>query len=91
MISSFFFRQVRNFILFKNEFMYLFLAVLGLCCCVGFSLIAASGGYSLAMVCGLLVLVASLVVEAYRIAACGLSSCGSLALERRLNSSGAQA
>ena len=26
---------------------YLFLAVLGVCCCMGFSLVAASGGYSL--------------------------------------------
>ena len=35
--------------LFKNNFIYLFvLAVLGLCCCLGFfSLVAASGGYCL--------------------------------------------
>ena len=34
----------------KNVFCYLFIcAVLGLCCCVGFSLGAASGGYS---ICG---------------------------------------
>ena len=26
--------------------MYVFLAVLGLCCCAGFSLVVASGGYS---------------------------------------------
>ena len=31
----------------------LFLAVLGLCCCIGFSLVAASGGYSLVEVSGL--------------------------------------
>ena len=38
-------------------------AVLGLCCCVGFSLVAASGGHSPVVVCGLLIAVASLVAE----------------------------
>ena len=38
-----------------------FLAVLGLCCYVGFSLAAVRRGYSLAAVCGLLIAVASLV------------------------------
>ena len=37
--------------------------MLGLHCCSGFSLVAASGGYSLVAVCGLLIAVASLVVE----------------------------
>ena len=41
--------------------MYLFMAVLGLCYCVGFSLEAANGGYSLIAVRGLLFAVASLV------------------------------
>ena len=44
--------------------MYLFvliLAVLGLHCCVNFSLVAESGGYSLLAICGLLIAVASLV------------------------------
>lgn len=36
---------------------YLFLAALGLCCCSGISLIAASRGYCLAAVCGLLTVV----------------------------------
>ena len=49
--------------IFKNNFIYLFLAVLGLHCCVGFSLIVASGGHSLATVHRLLIAVASLVVE----------------------------
>ena len=40
----------------------LFLAVLGLCCCVGFSLVVASGGCSL-VVHGLLIVVADLVAE----------------------------
>ena len=46
--------------------LFLLLVVLGLCCCVGFSLVAANGGYSLVVVCGLLSVVASLVAE-YRL------------------------
>ena len=42
---------------------YLFLAVLGLYCCVGFSRVAASKGYSLVVARRLLIVVASLVVE----------------------------
>ena len=41
---------------------YLFLAVLGLHCCTGFSLAVDGGSYCLAVVLGLLV-VTSLVVE----------------------------
>ena len=37
------------------------LAVPGLCCCAGFSLVAEGGGYSLVVVHGLLVAVVSLV------------------------------
>ena len=44
-------------------FGYLFLTVLGLRCCVSFSLDAESRGYSLAAVRGLLIVVASLVEE----------------------------
>ena len=43
-------REVRGCLFFVfNDFIYLclFLAVLGLCCCVGFSLVAASRGHSL--------------------------------------------
>ena len=47
----------------KSNFIYLFLAVLGLRCCVGFSLVAASGGYPPAAVHRLLTAVASLVAE----------------------------
>jgi len=46
--------------------MYLLLAMLGLCCCEGFSRGVVSGGFSLAVVCGLLIAVASLAVE-YRL------------------------
>ena len=34
--------------------LFLFLALLGLCCCVGFSLVVVSGGYSLVAVFGVL-------------------------------------
>ena len=45
-----------------KKFIYLFiLAVPGLCCCAGFSLVAEGGGYSLVVVHGLLVAVVSLV------------------------------
>ena len=40
-------------------FTYLFLAVLGLRCCRDFSLVVASGGYSLAALPKLLIVVAS--------------------------------
>ena len=43
--------------------MYLFLAVLGLHCCVGFGLAVASRGYSLDAVHRLLFAVVSLVAE----------------------------
>ena len=43
--------------------MHLFSAVLILCCCVSFSLVAASGGYSLIAVLGVLIVTASLSVE----------------------------
>ena len=69
--------------------------MLGLCCCVDFSLAVVSGGYSLAAVCRLLILVASLVAEhrlqgawVSRAAAWGFSSYGFQALEHRLNSWG---
>ena len=44
-----------------NNFVYLFLAVLGLHCCSGFSLVAESGGYFLVVMSGLLIAVAPLV------------------------------
>ena len=42
---------------------YLFMAVLGLCCCVGFSLVAVSKSYSLVGLRGFLTVVASLVAK----------------------------
>ena len=43
--------------------MYLFWAVLGLHCCMSFSLVAASGGYTLVYVHECPIVVASLTVE----------------------------
>ena len=60
MDTTIFFSYIIPFI---NSFTYLFLAVLGLCCCTGFSLVVASGGYSPVAVPGLLIVVASLVAE----------------------------
>ena len=51
------------FLIKKINLFILLLAVLGLCCCMGFSLVAVRGGYSLVLVCGLIIMVASLVVE----------------------------
>ena len=57
--SWFFFFFFLNFV----YLFYLFMAVLGLCCSAGFSLVVASGGYSLVAVHGLLIAVVSLVAE----------------------------
>ena len=72
---------------------FLFFAVLSLHCLAGQSTVVASGGYFLVVVCGLLIVVACLVVahsfwgtQASVAAASGLSSCTSGALEHRLNS-----
>ena len=65
------------FIIFKNN--YLLLAVLGLHCFEGFSLVVASGGYSLVAVHGLLIAVASLFVVQ------GLQSSGSVVVTHRLS------
>ena len=51
------------FFFFFYNFIYLFLAVLGLHYCSGFSLVLASGGYSLVAVHGFLSVMAFLVVE----------------------------
>ena len=86
-----------DLILFNFKF-YLFLAVLGFCCCVGCSLVVASRGSPLVVTCGLLsgcdvqasIAVASLVwSKGSRV--CGLNGCSSWALGLRLNSCGVQA
>ena len=58
------------FLIFKISFVYLFLAPLGLCCCVRVFSSCGSRGYFLVVVHQLLIAVASLV------AGQGLSSCG---------------
>ena len=55
-LYNYHFYQILN--LFYN-FIYLFLAVLGLCCRTSFSLVAESVGYSLVVACGLLIVVGS--------------------------------
>ena len=78
--------------------MYLFLIVLGLHCCQGFSLVADSGGDSLVAVRRLLIAVASLVVEhrlwgmqASVVLVHGFSSCSLRAPKCGLRSCGTQA
>ena len=53
------------------HFIYLFLAVLGLHCWAGFSLVAASGSFSLVVIFRLLIVVVSLVADS-RAWWCGL-------------------
>ena len=81
--------MITNPVLFIN--IYLFLAVLGHGCCMGFSLVAESRGYS-RVLHGLLTVVASLAAElglrASVAVARGLSSYSSQALEHRLDSCG---
>ena len=83
--------------LFKNNLTYLFLTVLSLRCCMGFSLVVVSRGYSSAVVHRLPIVVASLTerglqdVQPSGVAAHRLSSWGSQALEYRLSSCGTQA
>ena len=79
-------------------FYHLLLAVLGLCCSAGFSLVVGSKSYSLVKALGLLIAVASLIAEhglwgaqASVVQASGLSSCGSRALEHRLSGCGPRA
>ena len=79
------------FKLFLFILYFYFLAVLGLHCCMGSSLVATSGGFSLVVVYRLLIAVASLVVERglwgvrASFVAHGLSSCSSWSLEHKLN------
>ena len=88
----------RSSISFSNVLKFSFLAALGLCCCAWAFSSCVKRGLLFVAVHGLLIAVASLVVEhglqAHRLSvvvARGLSSCGSQALERRLSSGGALA
>ena len=78
----------------KILFIYLFLAVVGLHCFVGFSLVVANRGFSLPAGLRLLIAVAS-HCRAWALGCAGFSSCicncGSRALEHRLDSCDARA
>ena len=50
-------------IMYFLDFIYLFMALLGFPCCAGFSLVAVSGSLLFVAACGLLVAVASLLME----------------------------
>ena len=54
---------MNSFFMYIILFIYLFLTVLDLCCCMGFSLVVASKGCPPAVVLALLTAVASLVAE----------------------------
>ena len=79
-------QKVCSFLFFY--FIYLFLAVLGLPCCAGFSLVVASRAYSLVAVYRFLTAEAT---GTWALGCKGFSSCGSWALEHRLNSCSTQA
>ena len=78
---------------FTHIFLFLFLAVLGLRYCVGFSLVVESGGYSLTVMLGLPVAETSLVKRGLKgtrasvVVAPGLYSAGSIAVASRLSCS----
>ena len=78
------------FLFFINLFICLFLAVLGLRCCVQAFSGYGERGLLFVAVSGLLIAVASLIAGTGSKRA-GFSSCGSRALERRLSSCGAGA
>ena len=77
---------------FFNFYLFLyFLAMLGLRCCAGFSLVVWDRGYSLAVSREQLLLRwGLLLLEAQALGHSGFSSLGSRALEYRLNTCGTQ-
>ena len=86
--------SIHNILIFLNKFIYfiyLFLAVLGLCCCArAFSLVAASEGYS-SLRCAGFSLRWLLLLRCMGSRCAGFSSCGSRAVEGWLSSCGARA
>ena len=52
-----------NLVFFKKILFIYLLAVLGVCCFAGSSLAVANVGYSLAVVCEILIVVASFIAE----------------------------
>ena len=74
--GSFLSRAIVYFIAFFLDFIIVFLAVLGLCCFVDFSLVTENRGYSLGAVRGLVLL--TMGSRASVVAVCGLWSTGSV-------------
>ena len=74
----------------KENNNYLFLAMLGLCCCMGFSLVAVSRGYSLLAMPAFLIMAGSLS-GAQALGLASFSSCDSQAVDHRLSTCGAWA
>lgn len=74
---------------FKKCFISLLLALLGLRCCVGFSLVVVNGAYSLFVVWRLFIVVALLLGHGLQVMPTPV--CSSWALEYRLSSCDAQA
>ena len=73
------------------------MVVLGIHCCMGFSLVATSRDYSVVAVGRTLISAASLnaehglsAMQPSVVVVCGIRGCGCLAQEHRLNSCGAQ-
>ena len=75
---------------FKNIFIYLFMTVLGLCCCTSFSLVLESGA-SLSLRCAGFSSPWVPALQSTGSRACGLSTCSSRALEQRLRRCGPRA
>ena len=74
-------------IVFFLNYLFLCGCVLGFCCCHVFLLVAVRGAYSLVSVRGLLIAEHGLCgVQVLVVVTCGLTSCGSWALEYRLSS-----
>ena len=75
MSLSFFIKYSNNYLIIpivfpffkKVMFFFLFLAALSLCCCLNLSLVAESRGYSILVICGLLIAVASSVSRAHEL------------------------
>ena len=74
-------------IVFFLNYLFLCGCVLGFCCCHVLLLVAVRGAYSLVSVRGLLIAEHGLCgVQVLVVVTCGLTSCGSWALEYRLSS-----
>ena len=78
--------MVLVFFLFRCRFICLVLVVLGLCWCMGFPLVMASGDCSIVRVCGFLIVVAC--CGARTLGSSGSVEPNSQALEHRLSSCG---